>query len=188
MPLTQVDPVPALIIIDLQKGVVAMAAPEVAAVVIDRSAQLARTFRKRGWPVVLVNVTARNPARTDGGFPNFNPPADWTDLVPELERQASDFLVSKKSFGAFLNTPLDALLRERSVTQIFLAGVATSIGVESTARSAYDLGYNVVFVADAMADRVPAAHQHAIETIFPRLGEVDTTANVLAIIDSTVAR
>jgi len=184
MPLTQIDSKPALIVIDLQKGVIAMA-PTVAGEVVGKSAQLASAFRERGWPVVLVNVVARNSARTDGGFPNFNPPPDWTDLAPELGRQPSDILVSKKSFGAFINTGLDATLRGLGVTQIFLCGIATSIGVESTARSAYDYGYNVVFASDAMADRRPEAHQYCIENTFPRLGEIDSTANLLAAIGKT---
>jgi len=57
--------------------------------------------------------------------------------------------------------------------------VATSIGVESTARSAYDLGYNIVLVLDAMTDRSAEAHQFSVEKIFPRLGETTTTEEVL---------
>jgi nicotinamidase-related amidase len=65
------------------------------------------------------------------------------------------------------------------VTQIFLTGVATSVGVEATARSAYDLGYNVVLVVDAMTDRDADTHRHSVEKIFPKLGETETTENVL---------
>jgi len=78
---------------------------------------------------------------------------------------------------------LDAYLRGRAVTQVVLAGVATSSGVESTARSAFDLGYNVAFVTDAMADRDAEAHRNSVEKIFPRLGESATTKAVLALLD-----
>jgi nicotinamidase-related amidase len=74
---------------------------------------------------------------------------------------------------------LDELLRLHGVTQIVLTGVATSIGVESTARSAYDLGYNVTLVVDAMTDRDADAHRHSVEQIFPRLGETAKTDDVL---------
>ena len=82
--------------------------------------------------------------------------------------------MTKQRWGAFLGTDLDDYLRRRGVTQIVLTGVATSIGVESTARSAYDLGYNVTLVVDAMTDRDADAHRHSVEKIFPRLGETAT--------------
>lgn len=58
-----------------------------------------------------------------------------------------------------------------------MTGISTSAGVEATARSAYDLGYNVVLVVDAMTDRDADSHRHSVEKIFPRLGETDRTAN-----------
>ena len=71
---------------------------------------------------------------------------------------------------------------QRGVTQVVLTGVATSAGVESTARSAYDLGYNVTLVVDAMTDRDADAHRHSVEKIFPRLGETATTDDVLKLL------
>jgi len=180
MPLTQLDSNAALIVIDLQKAVVGLPAAHPMSEIIGRTAQLARAFRKRGLPVVLVNVTGMAPGRTDAGRPKFSFPPDWTDLVPELEQQPSDHLVSKQRVGAFLGTGLDEYLRAQGVTQVFLAGVATGSGVESTARSAYDLGYNVVFVADAMTDLSAETHRHSVEKAFPKLGEVDTADAVLA--------
>jgi nicotinamidase-related amidase len=100
--------------------------------------------------------------------------------VPELGREAEDHVVTKQRWGAFLGTDLDGYLRGRGVTQVVLAGISTSAGVESTARGAYDLGYNVVLVTDAMTDRNAEAHRHSVETVFPRLGETATTAEVLA--------
>lgn len=180
MPLSQLDAIAALVVIDLQKGIVA-ASP--AGEVIERAAQLARAFRKRGLPVVLVNVTGAAPGRTDTVRPKFSPPADWAELVPELERQPTDYRLSKQRPGAFIGTSLDNYLRQRGVTQIFLAGVSTSVGVESTARSAYDHGYNVVFVVDAMMDRSADAHRYCVEKVFPRLGESDTAGNVLKLLE-----
>jgi nicotinamidase-related amidase len=96
-----------------------------------------------------------------------------------------DHLVTKQRWGAFLGTTLDEYLRQRGVTQIVLTGIATSIGVESTARSAYDLGYNVALVVDAMTDRDAGAHGHSVEKIFPRLGETTTTDDVLQLLRKT---
>lgn len=179
MPLTKLDDISALIVIDLQKGIVGRPTVHPAGEIVDRSAQLARAFRKRGLPVVLVNVAGLPPGRTDAGPRNFSFLPDFADLVPELDPQPSDLLVTKHQPGAFLGTSLDGELRRRGVTQTFLAGVATSLGVESTGRSAYDLGYNVTFVIDAMTDRDADFHRHSVEKIFPRLGETAITDDVL---------
>jgi nicotinamidase-related amidase len=182
MPLTKLDDICALIVIDLQKGIVGVPTVHPASEIIDRAAQLARAFRKRGLPVVLVNVSGMAPGRTDAGRPNLARPADWTELVPELGQHPGDHTVTKQRWGAFLGTTLDDYLRQRDVTQVLLTGIATSIGVESTARSAYDLGYNVTLVVDAMTDRDADAHRHSVEKIFPRLGETATTAEVLKLL------
>lgn len=179
MPLTQLDTVAALVLIDLQKGIVGLPTAHPASEVVERSATLARAFRERGLPVVLVNVSDRAPGRTDAGARALSFPPDWTELVPELEQQPSDILVTKQRPGAFIGTELDALLRKRNVTQIFLAGISTSSGVEATGRSAFDLGYNVVFVTDAVTDMSAETHKHTIEKIFPKLGETETTENIL---------
>ena len=89
---------------------------------------------------------------------------------------------AEKRLGAFIGTSLHDYLRQRGVTQIFLTGIASSSGMESTARSAYDYGYNVVLVVDAMTDRDADAHRHSVDKIFPRLGQTDTTDNVLKIL------
>jgi len=179
MPLTKLDTNVALIAIDLQKGIVGLPLAHPTAEIVDRSVQLARAFRKRGLPVVLVNVTDRAPGRTDAGMPKYSFPPDWTELVPELERQPGDYLVSKQRVGAFIGTSLDEILRGRGVTQVVLTGIATSAGVEATARSAFDYGYNVVLAVDAMTDRDAETHRYSVEKLFPRLGETETTENIL---------
>lgn len=187
MPLTQLDAVAALVVIDLQKGVVGMPAVHPVGEIVGRAARLAGAFRERGLPVVLVNVTGIAPGRTDAGRPACAFPPDWTELVPELDRQPGDCVVSKQCVGAFLGTSLDEYLRGRGATQIVLAGVATSAGVESTARSAYDLGCNVVLAVDAMTDRDADNHRHSVEKVFPRIGETGTTEDVLKLLDERTA-
>jgi nicotinamidase-related amidase/predicted MFS family arabinose efflux permease len=177
MPLTKLDDTSALVVIDLQKGIVGLPCAHPADEIVGRAARLASAFRGRGLPVVLVNVAGRAPGRTEVQF-NFTPPADWTELVPELDRQPSDY-VTKQQIGAFYGTALEQILRRHGVTQVVLAGVATSSGVEATARNAYDHGYNVTLVVDAMTDLSADAHRHSVETIFPRLGETATTDDVI---------
>jgi nicotinamidase-related amidase len=181
MPLT-LDEVSALIVIDVQKGIVAIPTAHPAVAVVDHCARLAHAFRERKLPVVLVNVDGRAPGRTESTLPAGPRPADWSELVPELEAQPGDVRVTKQRFGAFLGTMLHAELQRRGVTQVVMAGISTSIGVESTARSAYDLGYNVAFVVDAMTDRSADNHRHSVENIFPRMGETGTTADVLKLL------
>jgi nicotinamidase-related amidase len=185
MPLTKLDTTAALIVIDLQKGIAGLPTVHPMTEIVGRAAQLARAFRERGLPVVLVNVAGAAPGRTDAGPRKFSFPDDWTELLPELEQQPGDYIVTKHRVGAFIGTTLDDLLRQRGVTQVFLTGVATTAGVESTARSAYDYGYNVVFVVDAMTDRDADAHRHSVEKIFPRLGETTTAGDVLRLLNDS---
>ncbi len=179
MALTQIDPMAALVVIDLQKGIVGMPLAHPAHEIVGRTAELLRAFRARSLPVVLVNVAGRPPGRTETKFA-FSPPPDWTDFVPELDRQSGDHLVTKMNIGAFYGTALERILRRHQVTQIFLTGVATSVGVETTAREAYDYGYNVVTVVDAMTDRDADAHRYSVEKIFPRIAETANTEDVLS--------
>jgi nicotinamidase-related amidase len=178
MSLSQLDADAALIVIDMQKGIVALPTVHPIAGVTDNIAGLACAFRKRGLPVILVNVTGRAPGRVEAGF-NFSPPADWAELIPELDRQPADYIVTKENISAFYGTALERILRRRGVTQVFLTGVATGSGVEATARQAYDQGFNVVAVTDAMTDLDPEMHCHAVEKVFPRIGERALTAEVL---------
>jgi len=180
MPLSQLDTNCALIVIDLQKGIVGLPTAHPSAAVVGQSVQLVKAFRAKGLPVVLVNVNGAAPGRTDTGPSKMAFTSDWTELVPELGHDANDHHVTKQRRGAFLGTDLHAWLTERDVTQIVMAGIATSIGVESTARSAYDYGYHVVFAVDAMTDLDLVNHNHSIEKIFPRMGETATTQDVLA--------
>jgi len=182
VPLTTLEPTPALVLIDLQKGIASLPTAQPAAEIIARGAKLAHAFRERAWPVVLVNVDGRAPGRAENAPPWGTRPPDWAELVPALERAPGDILITKQRWGAFIGTPLHDELRRRGVTQIVLGGISTSAGVESTARSAWDLGYHVVLVLDAMTDRDAESHRFTVERIFPRLGETTTTAELLAML------
>ncbi len=179
MPLSQLDPIAALVVIDLQKGVLAMQTEPAPSVVLERAARLAASFRTKGMPVALVNVSGRAPGRTSNSRV-FAPQPGWDELAPELGTHPTDIRVTKYNIGAFHGTGLDMHLRRRGVTQIVLCGIATSSGVEATARAGYDHGYNVVSVVDAMADGDPEAHRHAVEKQLVKIGETTTTDALLA--------
>ena len=187
MPITTLDPITALVVIDLQKGIVSLATAHPAAGVLANARALADAFRARKLPVVLVNVTGGAPGRVEQPRSTAGRPADWADLVPALGRQASDHAVTKRTWGAFTNTDLDVHLRRLGVTQIVLAGISTSIGVESTARFAFELGYNVALAVDAMTDVNADAHANSIARIFPRLGETGTTREIIALLGLAVS-
>lgn len=184
MALTTLDQNTALVVIDLQRGIVGNPTePYAAADVVTRSAALADAFRAHGLPVVLVRVTGSPtaPGRTEGQV-RGTPPAGWDELVPEL---TGDVVVTKRNWGAFYGTDLDLQLRRRGVTQIVLSGIATSIGVESTARAAHEHGYHVTLATDAMSDLNADAHRNSIERIFPRLGETGTTDEIVELLAKT---
>ncbi len=184
MPITTLDPTTALVVIDLQLGILALPTVHPIPDVVANAAALANAFRRRELPVVLVTAAGRAPGRIEEKAPAFTPAANWMELAPELDRQPTDVLVTKYTWGAFYGTPLDLQLRRRGVTQIVLCGVATSAGVESTARAAHEHGYHLTLVVDAMTDMVLERHRHSVERIFPRIGETGTTADVLAKLES----
>ena len=175
MAVTTLDRKTALVIIDLQKGIVALPTAQPTNEVVKHAAELLDAFRSHGLPIVLVNVAGGAPGRSEQTRSLAGLPADWTDLVPELKQQPEDHVVTKRTWGAFTNTGLDDHLKRLGVTQVVIAGVATSMGVESTARYAHELGFNVTLAIDAMTDLNADAHTNSITRIFPRLGETGTT-------------
>ena len=184
MPLTTLDAKTALIIIDLQQGIIALPGLPPLDTVIENAATLAAAFRGHGLPVVLVNVSAGAPGRTEQQRPPMPRPPGFTNFVPALNQQPADHIVTKQSWGAFHNTGLATYLRQAGVTQLVIAGVATSIGVETTARQAYEHGFNVTLAIDAMADTNADAHINSTTRIFPKLGETGSTASILGLLQN----
>lgn len=175
----------ALVLIDLQHGIVSMKVePQPSRDVVARSRQLAGAFRAANAPVVLVTVgtlgseDALKPV-CDAAPPTAARPANWSHLVDELNTHPGDLRITKRQWGAFHGTELDLQLRRRGIRTIVLAGLMTNIGVESTARDAYELGYNQVFVSDAMGSTSEEAHANTLKFIFPRIGRVRTTQQIL---------
>jgi nicotinamidase-related amidase len=179
MPLTTLDSKTALIVVDLQKGTINLPLIHPVAGVIERTRALLDAFRERDLPVVLVNVAGGAPGRTEQPPRLSTFPEGFSDLIPELDRKASDIVVTKRTWGAFASTDLETQLKAIGVTQVVVTGVATGTGVEATARQAYEQGFNVTLALDAMTDVRPEAHEYSLTSVFPRLGETGPTQDIL---------
>ena len=177
----------ALVLIDLQQGIVAgETVPHPSGEVVARSARLARRFRERHALVVLVHV---DPGPDGELFPNpqadqprpvRGTPPGWTAIAPELGPEPGDAVVTKHQPNAFYGTELEVHLRRRWIRTLVLGGIATNLGVESTARAAHERGYEQVFIEDAMAAREADLHSFPVAGVFPGMGRVRSTEDVLA--------
>ena len=157
MPMTPLDATPALVIIDLQKGLASYPTVHPLDEVVQHAAALAAAFRRHHLPVVLVNVAGSAPGRTQQPAAAASRPPDWVELIPALNRQPEDVLVTKSNWGAFTGTQLESRLKALGVTQIVLA-------------------------VDAMTDLSLESHDHSVTRIFPRLGENGTTHEILELL------
>ena len=175
----------ALLLIDLQQGIVSrQLAPHSAADVIQRCATLANAVREKGGTAIYVHVLINEtfPLPADAPSPRSATPLpdSMSELVPEAGRQPGDPLIAKRQWGAFYGTDLEQRLRRRGITTIIMGGVATNFGVESTAREAFDRGYQLIFAEDAMSTMSPELHEFPLKWIFPRMGRVRSTEQILA--------
>jgi nicotinamidase-related amidase len=174
----------ALVLIDLQRGIVGRdVAPNSASDVVARAARLVQAFRAAQLPIAFVRVSPTPETSLKPLLDNPSPlPAiqpGWDELVPELGVRADDVVVTKKNWGAFYGTDLDLQLRRREVARIAICGIATNIGVESTARDAFERNYKLLFVEDAMASMSAQDHEHSCRAILPRMGIIRSTQEVV---------
>jgi nicotinamidase-related amidase len=179
----------AIVVIDLQKGTNGrFTAPYESDVIVKNAVALTETCRKNKMPVFLVRVKPSSDGKdflqpvTDSEVWSIKSlPEDFAEIIPELGPKPEDFVITKKQWGAFYGTELDLQLRRRKIDTIILCGIATNIGVESTARFAYEYGYNQIFAEDAMSAMAEDEHEHTVKKIFPRMGQVRTTKEILAV-------
>ena len=174
----------ALILIDLQHGIVALkTSPHPASSVVAKAASLAATFRKHSSPVIYVRVDLANMlqvlADRSHSDPRNPPPAIASELVPASGVQSSDLVITKRHWSAFSGTDLEVILKKSGRKTLVMGGIATNFGVESTARAAVGLGFGVVFVEDATSSIDAQAHEFAFNAIFPMLGRVRKTSEVI---------
>ncbi|HSZ25368.1 MAG TPA: isochorismatase family protein [Cytophagaceae bacterium] len=186
--ITAIDKNTALVLIDLQKGVLKLATALPIMDVLEKAAELVTAFRKENLPIVVVKVIPpnsgwintrkdNNAMRTASALATTAP--DFADIVDNIKTLPSDIFITKHTWNAFYNTSLHNELQKRNITGIVLAGVSTSAGVEGTARAAAEAGYNISFATDAMTDMNLEAHQNSIKNIFPRLGEQGTSYDII---------
>jgi nicotinamidase-related amidase len=175
----------ALVVIDLQKGIAAFpSAPYDSSSVVSNAARLANEFRENKMPVFLVHVVASDADRlkpmADEQMQMRGPPSkDWADFMPELGPKEADIIITKKQWGAFYGTELELQLRRRGIDTIVLCGISTNFGVESTARFAYEYGFQQIFAEDAMAGRSEEDHNLTINHVLKRIGRVRSTDEIL---------
>ena len=141
-------------------------------------------------PVFLVRVTpsadgkdALHPVADAKGWTQTSQP-DWAEIVPEMGPAPTDFVITKHQWGAFYGTELDLEFRRRGITTMVLCGISTNIGVESTARFAFEYGYNQIFAEDAMAAMSAEEHNFTVTKTFTRIGLVRKTKAILAALNN----
>jgi nicotinamidase-related amidase len=173
----------ALVLIDLQNGILGRKlAPVSADELVARGKALAEKFRAAQAPVVLVNAAPKldGPER-QVDEPSQLPktlPAGFIDLAPRLA-EPGDLLITKSTWGAFFRTDLDSGLKSRGVRTIVLGGVATHVGVDTTARQAWELGYELVIARDVTTSMAVEPHEATLRYVFPRIARV-TDSHTLA--------
>ncbi len=192
--ITAIDKNSALVLIDLQKGVVKMETAHPTKDVLGNAVKLINIFRNKNLPIVVVNVNPIDASWTKTRVESPSVPKSFVtqfivkgiiqiggylEIVPEIITHPHDIFVTKQTWNAFYRTPLHQELRKRGITGIVLAGISTSKGVEGTARAASELGYNISFASDAMTDPIMEAHNNSLRNIFPRIGETGTTQEII---------
>ncbi|EGE4655759.1 hydrolase [Salmonella bongori] len=176
----------ALVVIDLQEGILPFArGPYTANDVVARAARLAEKCRASGSPVVMVRVgwsddyaeALKQPV--DAATPAQALPENWWTWPTALGKKDSDLELTKRQWGAFYGTDLELQLRRRGIDTIILCGISTNIGVESTARNAWELGFNLIIAEDACSAASSEQHQGSMTHIFPRIGRVRCVEDII---------
>jgi nicotinamidase-related amidase len=183
----------ALVVIDLQNGIVNReCSPYSGAQVVQNASKLMNAFTAKGAFVVLVRVSSVDgkdmlKPNTDSPINPMQLPEGWDVLIPELANIKNVHVVTKRQWGAFYGTDLDLQLRRRGINTIVLCGISTSIGVDTTAREAFQHGYNQIFVEDAMTAGAQEEHDYVCKYIFPRIGQIRTTEEVTNLFDPSLS-
>lgn len=179
----------ALVLIDLQEGITQLdCAPHTTNTVVQNANRLIEIFRQNQGFISFVHVSFHDghdrlqpnaqqmlPGKHDAQFSKF---------AKDLAILETDYVVNKRQFSAFFGTDLDLQLRRRGIDTIVLGGIATHIGVDTTARDAYQQNYQQYFISDMMTAPKKEWHEFSTQTIFPLLGQVLTTDAFIASISS----
>ncbi|MDG5856852.1 isochorismatase family protein [Clostridium beijerinckii] len=180
----------ALVLIDLQKGIAGggiSGSPHLMDQVIQNASKLVKEFGEKGAFIVLVRVSTVDgkdmvKPKTDLASSGMKYQEGWDELVPEIAGTKNVHIVTKRQWGAFYGTDLDLQLRRRGIDTIVLGGISTNIGVDTTAREAFQHGYNQIFVEDAMTAISKEEHEYVCKYIFPRIGKIRTSEQVISLL------
>ena len=179
----------ALIVIDLQEGILSPEpAPYGRDEIVGRAAELGHAFAAARGIIILTTTdfapgyadAPRGQADTPWALPKEGLPMGFATLAPEIDALPAAVRITKRQMSAFFGAELDLQLRRRGCTTVVICGVATNLGVEATARAAFDLNYNVVIAADACGSVAPSFHAFAVENILPRIARVRQTTEIVA--------
>ena len=186
--ITELDKNTVLVLIDLQNGIIGT--PGLAhpiQQVLDNANKLISAFREKNLPIVIVNVNPKDApwlkSRKETKMNAYPDDENIYKITENLGTDSSDIFITKHTWNAFFETSLNDELKDKDVTGIVIGGVSTSIGVEGTARAASELGYNITFATDAMTDRLEEAHNNSVKNIFPRMGELGTTGEIIKMLN-----
>jgi ureidoacrylate peracid hydrolase len=157
--------------------------------------RLARALRAAGGHVVWVQTTAAGaleqwgnhhrhrltPEHAARRLASLDEAAEGFRLFPALDPQAGDLRVKKIKYSAFIagSSDIDAQLRSRGIETVLIAGTATNVCCESSARDAMMLDYRVVMLADANATWTDAEHAATLDTFALFFGDVMTADEVI---------
>ena len=179
----------ALVLIDMQKGILAAkTAPHSTGQIIGNAVSLAQSLHAAGGLLVRVHVgVASNfadapaqPVDKPAEMPSEGLPPDFSEFAPEIAALPADVTILKRQWGAFYGTELDLQLRRRGVTTVILAGLTTSFGVETTVREGWQHNYAVVVAEDACTDTDASLHRSSVQNILPHIARVRQTREIIA--------
>ena len=149
--------------------------------VIPNISKLLAFGRERGWRVIYVNTSLTSPSSPMAAKWGFHPSkGSWeAEVVPELKPQGDDVLVEKTEYDGFFKTDLEQQLRKLGVNLVIPTGIHTHVCVLFTACSAFERGFEVFAMEDAMTTGTRANHENALRFYRTHLGKLMTVERLI---------
>ncbi len=188
----------ALVVVDMQNYFVKPGMPaccDAARDIVPAINRLAAALRATGGAIVWIENEAlpesagdwanfyeiHTPERGGARYAELAKGSEGHALWPELDVRPEDEIVAKLRYSAFVEgtSDLEQRLRARDIDTVLVAGVATNVCCESTARGAMMRGFRTTMVADALAAVTSAEHRASLETFYLYFGDVQTTDQVI---------
>jgi nicotinamidase-related amidase len=106
-----------------------------------------------------------------GAFTQGTPGAEIIDEIKQFGDKIT-YVTGKEGFNSFKDTDLDKLLKSKNIKQVWVAGMVTSLCIDSTARAAYERGYQVSILEDCCSARTPFEQEFFCQNVFPLFATV----------------